>query len=130
MIIYFIISFFKSFLLANVIYYFTAQSVSFLIISESLAGSMHEIYNFVNKKEKMTDVVNIIISLIEIVLIILICLITLIFEEIIEIKIYGLNEEFVIKQLNDKKAEDENEENNKENDPLGYTYDKLFVTKV
>ena len=130
MIIYFIISFFKSFLLANVIYYFTAQSVSFLIISESLAGSMHEIYNFVNKKEKMTDVVNIIISLIEIVLIILICLITLIFEEIIEIKIYGLNEEFVIKQLNDKKAEDENEENNKENDPLGYTYDKLSVTKV
>ena len=41
--IYIISSSIKSFLLLNVIYKFSAQSVSFLIISESLAGSIHEI---------------------------------------------------------------------------------------
>ena len=41
--LYFLSSFGKSYLLLNIIYIYTSQSVSFLIISESLAGSIHEI---------------------------------------------------------------------------------------
>ena len=64
---YIIINFFKSFLLLHVIAYYTSQSVSFLIISESFAGSITEI---IKNKDNLDEVKNIIISLFEIILII------------------------------------------------------------
>ena len=88
--IYIISCFIKAILLLNVIYNFSSQSVSFLIISESFAGSFHEIINFFNNEENMSHISNIIISTIEIILVILIAIATLINEEIIIINKCGL----------------------------------------
>lgn len=88
--IYIIFGFVKAYLLLNVVYNYSSQSVSFLIISESLTGSINEIINFFNKKEKMSNSINIIFSIFEIFLVLLIGIITMIYEEIIIIKICGL----------------------------------------
>ena len=45
-IFYTLTSFVKAYLLIKVIYYFSSQSVSFLIISESITGSIHDIIDF------------------------------------------------------------------------------------
>ena len=82
----------KSILLINVIYYYTSLSVSFLIISESLAGSLHEIIDFF-KNHNMFKIGNIFISFSEIILIILIGIVTMIYGEIITIKKWGLSDD-------------------------------------
>ena len=89
--IYIISCFIKAYLLLNVIYYYSSQSVCFLIISESLAGSINEIINFFKDEKNMSKAINIIISSIEIILVILIGIVTMIYEEIIIIRIYGLD---------------------------------------
>ena len=66
-----------------VIYYFSSQSVSFLIISESITGSIYEIIKFF-MSEKYDY--KIIILLIEIVIIIITTFGTLIYDEIIVIR--------------------------------------------
>ena len=45
-IFYTLSSFIKAYVLLKVIYYFSSQSVSFLIISESITGSIYEIIKF------------------------------------------------------------------------------------
>ena len=50
--IYIIASSIKSYLLLNIIYKFSSQSVAFLIISESLAGAINDIINFIKGKKK------------------------------------------------------------------------------
>ena len=81
----------KSILLINVIYYYASLSVSFLIISESLAGSLHEIIDFF-KGHNLFKIGNIFISFSEIILIVLIGFVTMIYVEYIAIKKCGLND--------------------------------------
>ena len=88
--IYIVSGFIKAFLLLNVIYNFTSQSVSFLIISESLAGSIKEIIDFFNNEKNR---INIAISIVEIILVILIGISTMTYEEIIVIRLCGLEKD-------------------------------------
>ena len=73
-----------------VIYNFSSQSVSFLIISESFAGSIKEIIDFFNKDKNKTSIA---ISIIEMILVILIGIATMIYEEIIVIRLCGLEKD-------------------------------------
>ena len=82
----------KYFMILNVIYNFSSQSVSFLIISESLAGTINEIINFFKEKTNMSHKTNIIISIVEIILVFLIGILTMIYDEIIAINKCGLGE--------------------------------------
>jgi len=87
-IFYTLSSFIKAYVLLKVIYYFSSQSVSFLIISESITGSIYEIIKFF-MSEKYDY--KIIILLIEIVIIIITTFGTLIYDEIIVIRKWGLD---------------------------------------
>ena len=87
-ILYTISSFVKAYLLLKVIYFFSSQSVSFLIISESITGSIAEIINYWlsdNKYDKIT------LSFSEITVILIITFATLVYDEIIIIKKCGLD---------------------------------------
>jgi hypothetical protein len=110
--IYIIFCFIKAILLLNVVYYYTPQSVSFLIISESFAGSFHEIINFIKKKD-----LSILISIFEIILVILIGIATLVYEEIIVINRCGL-ERNVEEAIIDRGHEDEGLGDYYHNDPI------------
>ena len=70
-----------------IIYKYSSQSVSFLIISESIACSLVEIIKFIISNDKG----NIIIFVIEIICIIFSVIGTLIYHEIIVIKKCGFN---------------------------------------
>ena len=85
-IIYTWSSFIKAHELLNVIYYYSSQSVSFLIISESISYSIVEIIKS-NEKD------NIIILVVEIICIIFSTFATLIYDEIIVIKKWGLDKD-------------------------------------
>ena len=123
--LYFLTSFGKSILLLNIIYIYSSQSVSFLIISESLAGSIHEIINFIKGEENMEDITNIFLSISEIILTILLVLLTLIYVEIMKINILGLNEdtenELVKKCTNEMNTS--NLYSNEDDDELAKSYD-------
>jgi len=73
----------------KVIYYFSAQSVSFLIISESIACSVAEIIKYF--KQNSFDSINIINLFIEIIVILNTTFGTLVYDEIIIIKKFGMN---------------------------------------
>ena len=88
-ILYILSSFIKSYLLLKVIYYFSAQSVSFLIISESIACSVAEIIKYF--KQNSFDSINIINLFIEIIVILNTTFGTLVYDEIIIIKKFGMN---------------------------------------
>ena len=88
-IIYVSASFIKQYLLLKVIYYFSSQSVSFLLISESITGSMTEIINFFSSGD--SDYANIIFLTIDIIIILLTSFGTLVYNEIIVIKKWGLD---------------------------------------
>ena len=105
----------KAILLLNVVYYYTPQSVSFLIISESFAGSFHEIINFIKSEEKKD--LSILISIFEIILVILIGIATLVYEEIIVINRCGL-ERNVEEAIIDRGHEDEGLGDYYHNDPI------------
>ena len=79
-ILYTLSSFVKSYLLVKVIYYFSAQSVSFLIISEPIADIIKYF------KENSFDIVNIINLFIEIIVILNTSFGTLVYDEILIIK--------------------------------------------
>ena len=106
-VIYILVSYAKSYILMNVIYYYSLQFVPFLTISESFAGSIHEIITLFNNKENFSKPINIIISSIEIILVLLIGIVVLIFEEICVIKIWSLNEELV-DDINQRGVNDSN----------------------
>ena len=88
-ILYTLSSFVKSYLLVKVIYYFSAQSVSFLIISESIACSFADIIKYF--KENSFDIVNIINLFIEIIVILNTSFGTLVYDEILIIKKNGMD---------------------------------------
>ena len=82
--IYTFLSFLKAYFIIYIIYYFSSQSVSFLIIIESLIGSIIQIKNNLNSKENFTF--NIISSIIEIIVVMISFFFTLVYDEIIIIK--------------------------------------------
>ena len=88
-IIYTISSFIKSYLVLKVIYFFSSQSVSFLIISESITGSLAEIIKyFISDNEESVQLV---FLLIDILIIIITAIGTLVYDEILVIKKWGLD---------------------------------------
>ena len=89
-IIYTLASSVKSYFLLKIIYYFSSQSVSFLVISESVSGSILLIIKFIKCENK--DMFTIILVIMEIIGIILIAFTTLLYDEIIIIKKWGLDE--------------------------------------
>ena len=89
-IIYTLASSVKSYFLLKIIYYFSSQSVSFLVISESVSGSILHIINFIRDEEK--DNIEIMLVIMEIIGIITIAFATLLYDEIIIINKWGLNE--------------------------------------
>ena len=67
------------------------QSVAFLLISESLTGTLSEIVKFFDSEKNKSDNINILFLLIDIIIIILTAISTFIYNEIIVIKKWGLN---------------------------------------
>ena len=90
-IIYTLASSVKSYFLLKIIYYFSSQSVSFLIISESVSGSILQIIKFSHRidTEKKREII---LLIMEIIGIIIIAFATLLYDEIIIIKKWGLDE--------------------------------------
>ena len=90
-ILYTLFSFIKAYLLLNVIYYFSSQSVSFLIISESIAGSIYEIINLFIKDKSEMSIKDIFKLVIEIIVVLITTFGTLVYDEIIVIKKCGMD---------------------------------------
>ena len=90
-IIYTLASSVKSYFLLKIIYYFSSQSVSFLVISESVSGSILQIIKFSHRidTEKKREII---LLIMEIIGIIIIAFATLLYDEIIIIKKWGLDE--------------------------------------
>ena len=90
-IVYCIFIFIKGIIVLKVLYYFYVQSVAFLLISESLTGTLSEIVKFFDSEKNKSDNINILFLLIDIIIIILTAISTFIYNEIIVIKKWGLN---------------------------------------
>ena len=88
-VIYIIGSFIKAYVLLKLIYYFSMQAVSFLIISESITGSITEIVEFF--KSVNSDPFNIVFLLIDVIIIFLTAFGTFVYNEILIIKKWGLD---------------------------------------
>ena len=86
---YTIFAFIKGILLLKVIYYFSSQSVSFLIVSESITGSIYSTIDYFNSSEK----IEIALSFIEIIGILITTFATLVFDEIIIIHLGDLDKD-------------------------------------
>ena len=89
MIFYTIGLFVKAYFLIRVIYHFSFQSVSFLVISESFGESIIEIIKIIKDKDKNT--IDVILLILEIIGILIILFSSLIYNEIIIINKWGLN---------------------------------------
>ena len=117
---YTIFSFIKGILLLKVIYYFSSQSVSFLLISESITGSIYSTIDYFISGEK----IEIALSFKEIIGILITTFATLVFDEIIIIHLCDLDkdaESEIIKRGNNEvkyiykiQNDEDNEEENKE----------------
>ena len=88
-IIYTISSCVKEVLIMKVIYYFSSQSVSFLIISESITGSIYYIIDAIKSNKELESI----LSFAEIIVILITTFATLIFDEIIIIHKCGLDKD-------------------------------------
>lgn len=100
-IVYTLTSFFKKYFLLKIIYYFSSESVSYLRISESVAGSIDEIIDYIRDSEDK-EALDIISLIIEILGIILITIATLIYDEIIVINKFDLDKN--VKRLIEERA--------------------------
>ena len=78
----------KAYFLLKIIFYFSSQSVSFLVISESVSGSILQIIKLFNDK---IDFVQVLLLFLEIIGIIIIAFSTLLYDEIVIIKKWGLD---------------------------------------
>ena len=100
-IIYTLASFIKAYFLLKIIYYFSSQSVSFLVISESITGSINEIIDFI--KEENKQISDIILLILEMIGIIIIAFATLLYDEVIIIRKWNLDKN--VKSLIIKRGE-------------------------
>ena len=90
-ILYCIYYFLQDYIILKVIYYFSIQSVAFLLVSESVTGSISEIIRFFTEKKSSTSDYEIIFLIIEIIIILLTAFATFVYNEIIVLKICGLD---------------------------------------
>ena len=123
--IHIIIYFVKAFCLMKIIYIYTSQYVSFLVVSESVAGTVNLLINKAYGKGFLHDFSHPIIIIIEILSLIIVTFGTLMYNEIIVINKWGLHEktknflllkgeeDFIISSM---EVEDENNDVNKKND--------------
>ena len=88
-IIFITSSFIKAYLVLKVIYKFSAQSVSFLIVSESITYSIAEIIKFAISDKRDSELI--VFLLLDILVIIITAIGTLIYDEILVIKKWGLD---------------------------------------
>ena len=91
-IIYILSSFIKKYITVKLIYYFSSQSVSFLIISQSMASSIQDIITFFETSDKsIIASYNYLIFVFGIIAVIIIIIGTMVYDEIIVINKWGLN---------------------------------------
>lgn len=90
-IIYCIYYFLQDYIILKVIYYFSIQSVAFLLVSESVTGSISEIIKFFIEEKSSSSDYEIIFLLIEILIILLTAFATFIYNEIIVLRICELD---------------------------------------
>lgn len=127
-VLYTISSFIKEYLIMKVIYYFSSQSVSFLIISESITASICEIILYFKSEGKTIKSV---FFIIQIIVILITTFGTLVFDEIIVIKKWGLDlnvaaeiskrarsEINSISYIDDDSIEDNNEDEDEDKDNI------------
>ena len=88
-IIYTLCAFVKSYFLLKIIYHFSSQSVSFLVISESVTGSILGIISFIKDEDK--EAIEIILLIMELIGILIITFATLLYDEVIIINKLNLN---------------------------------------
>ena len=82
----------REYILMKIIYLFSSQSVSFLIISQNVAVSLIDIINFIKEKDKSNIQPHVYISFpFEIIALVIIIIATSVYEEIIIINRCGLN---------------------------------------
>ena len=115
MIFYTLTGFVKAYFLLKIIYHFSSQSVSFLIISESFGGSLTEIIRIFNAKEK--KIVDFILLALEMIGIFIILLASLIYDEVI-INKWKLNENVKLGIMDRADSEVENIKETKNNNAL------------
>ena len=125
-IAYTIIESIKAFCLVKTIYIYTSQYVSFLIVSESVGGTLNLIINMISKKDDedyyyLKFYKNYYLLIPEIISVIIITFGTLMYNEMIIINKCGLQEktkrELLIKEKKDySTANDKDFSNNEEND--------------
>ena len=89
-IIYTLAASVKAYFLLKIIYHFSSQSVSFLVISESVTGSINEIIYFIKDPEK--EATDIILLILELIGILIIAFATLLYDEVIIIKKWNLDQ--------------------------------------
>ena len=106
-IFYTLTSFVKNYVLLKVIYYFSSQSVSFLILSESITCSITNIIKFFDSNDDYNNHRGyyFIILLIEVIVILTSMVGTLIYDEIIVIKKWGM-ELNVAKEISERSVLD------------------------
>ena len=106
-IFYTLTSFVKNYVLLKIIYYFSSQSVSFLILSESVTCSLTNIINFFKSNDDYNNHKNyyFIILMIEIIVILISMVGTLIYDEIIVIRKWEL-ELNVAKEISERSVLD------------------------
>ena len=90
-VIYCIYYFLQDYIILKVIYYFSVQSVAFLLVSESVTSSISEIIKYFTVEQKNSDVYKIVFLSIDIIIIFLTAFATFIYNEIIVIKVWGLD---------------------------------------
>ena len=88
-VIYTLCSFVKAYFLLKIIYYFSSQSVSFLVISESITGCICRIIDFIKDKNKET--LEYILVVLELIGILIITFSTLLYDEVVIVNKCGLN---------------------------------------
>jgi hypothetical protein len=82
----------REYILMKIIYLFSSQSVSFLIISQNVAVSLIDIINFIKEKDKSNIQPHVYISFpFEIIALVIIIIATSVYDEIIIINRCGLN---------------------------------------
>ena len=115
-ILYIIGTFIRFFIVIKIIYLFSSQSVSFLIISQSVAGAIEDIIKFIVTEESI-PFYSYISFFFGIIAIVIIVMGTLIYDEIIIVNKWGLN-------LNVKKGIIERDKLDLKNTILDYDYNK------
>ena len=90
LVIYTLASFVKSYFLMKIIFHFSSQSVSFLVISESITGSIFQIIDFIKDTDK--EPIEFVLVIMELIGILIIAFATLLYDEVVIINKCGLNE--------------------------------------